>query len=155
MTYSIEVKKFNEVFESGLNKLMEEAYNDTLSKFYGEHKLKYNPNICAYLDSDRNNSLISYLLYFDDKLVGYCNIFLYEDLFTKVLSAQEDIIYVKKDYRNGIGTKFLKGIMQDLNSRGVFMIGMSPMGVDRLSKILYRLGFNTVSSYMRYIFKGK
>lgn len=134
---------------------MQESYEETICKLYGKKELEYKPNIAAYIEADTNKSLCTYILYWNDTVIGYSNIFLYEDLFTSVLSAQEDMIYVREEHRNGIGTKFTKCIMQDLSSRGVFMLNLSPIGEGKLDKILTRLGFDTITTYMRYIFKDK
>jgi ribosomal protein S18 acetylase RimI-like enzyme len=68
------------------------------------------------------------------------------------LIAQEDTIFVLKDYRNGVGKKMVKHILEELRVRGVKRVLVSAMTDLRVAKLWRRMGFTDVATQMIYKF---
>jgi len=108
--YSITLANFENACNEGLLELMQEFHEECQSKCQ-EDIGKFNPRLDVYETASYGKYLITYLLKLDEQLIGYCIIFLDQNMHTSELLAEEDSIYIRPEYRNGIGTKLAKFIL--------------------------------------------
>jgi ribosomal protein S18 acetylase RimI-like enzyme len=69
------------------------------------------------------------------------------------LIATEDMIYVLPEHRNGLGTKIVRFALEELRTRKVKRVLVSPVTDLRVAKIWRRMGFREVAVQMSYEFK--
>lgn len=110
----------------------------------------YNPRLEQYVASSRNGGLFTWVVRLDGEAVGYCNIYLTNDMHNGELIAQEDAIFMTKDHRKGVGIKLVRVILKDLTARGVKRVLITPVTDLRVAVIWERMGFKHMSSLMSY-----
>lgn len=111
----------------------------------------YNPRLAQYVAASRRGDLFTWVVRLDGEAVGYCNIYLTNDMHNGQLIAQEDAIFMSKEHRRGAGTKLVKAILSDLKPRGVKRVLITPVTDLRVAKIWERVGFKPVASLMVYM----
>lgn len=112
----------------------------------------YAPRLDHYFKAFSEGWLINYVLRFEGKAVGHSNIWLTNDMHNGELIAQEDMIYVLPEHRNGQGRILAKYILADLKSRGVKRAGIEAVTDLRVAKLWQRMGFKPTATKMTYIF---
>jgi ribosomal protein S18 acetylase RimI-like enzyme len=112
----------------------------------------YNPRLAQYFEAMDGGWLLTFVVRFDGKAVGYSNVWLTQDMHSSELICQEDTIYVLPEHRNGIGRKLVKFILADLKSRGVKRVIITPVTDLRVAAIWKRMGFRSTAEVLTYIF---
>ena len=116
----------------------------------------FNPRWDEYFKSWESDHLLNYVIRTKDgKAVGYSNIYLTHDMHNKDLIAQEDTIFVLKEHRNGVGRRFSKYILNDLERRGVKRLNVTAITDLRVAKLWKRMGFKHTAHAMTYTFQGE
>jgi ribosomal protein S18 acetylase RimI-like enzyme len=88
----------------------------------------------------------------EGKAVGYCNVYVTNDMHNHDLIAQEDTIYVVPEHRNGIGKKLVQFALEELRRRGVKRVMVAAMTDLRVAKMWRRMGFKELATQMIYRF---
>jgi hypothetical protein len=113
----------------------------------------FNPRVDEYVKSWDSGHLVNYVVRTESgEAVGYSNIYVTNDMHNNERIAQEDTIFLLKDHRNGVGRRFAKFILSDLQGRGVKRVHISPVTDLRVGKIWQRIGFKPVAHLMTYTF---
>ena len=66
--------------------------------------------------------------------------------------AQEDMIYVVPEHRNGLGRKLARYVLDDLQSRGVKRLSILAVTDLRAEKLWRRMGFKPAAQMMTFTF---
>jgi len=112
----------------------------------------YNPRLNEYFKASRDGWLLTFLLRYDGKAVGYANVYVTNDMHNGDLIAQEDTLFVLKEHRNGIGRKFVRFCLDKLKDRGARRLSVSALTDLRVAKLWKRMGFKEVAVQMMYTF---
>jgi hypothetical protein len=113
----------------------------------------FNPRIDEYVKGWNAGRIINYVARkCDGEAVGYSNIYLTNDMHNGELIAQEDTIFVLQGHRNGLGRRFARYILTDLEMRGVKRVLVSAVTDLRVAKIWERMGFKHAAHSMIYTF---
>ncbi len=112
----------------------------------------YAPRLKEYFKAGNGGWLITMVLRFEENAVGYCNIYLTNDMHNGELIAQEDTIFVTKDHRNGVGKKLVSFALTELKKRNVKRLMVSASTDLRVAKLWARMGFKEVATQMAYTF---
>jgi ribosomal protein S18 acetylase RimI-like enzyme len=62
------------------------------------------------------------------------------------------LLYVRRDHRNGVGRNLVRGVLADMQRRGVRRVVITPVTDLRVAKIWRRMGFKPVAELMTYTF---
>lgn len=153
MAYEIQLEN-GEQMHPELLPLYEEHYGEMNARLEadGLQCSEFNPRIDEYFAAMRAGYLLTYVVRFDGVAVGYSNIYLTNDMHNNDLIAQEDTIFVTKPHRNGIGRKLANFILDDLRSRSVRRVIITPVTDLRVEKIWARMGFKPLAQLMVYNF---
>lgn len=114
----------------------------------------FNPRLTEYFAAMRAGWLLTFVVRFEGRAVGYSNIYLTNDMHNDEPIAQEDTIFVDKAHRNGVGRDLAKFILADLRGRGVRRVSITPVTDLRVGKIWERMGFRPTAQLMTYVFEG-
>lgn len=112
----------------------------------------YNPRLDQYFEAGNGGWLLTFVLRFEGKIVGYSNIYLTNDMHNRDFIAQEDVLFVTKTHRNGIGRTFTKFGLAELKKRGVKRFSVSALTDLRVAHLWKRMGFKEVATQMMYVF---
>lgn len=115
---------------------------------------EFNMRIEAYFEAWSEGWLINYVARKDGRAVGYCNVYLTDDMHNSERIAQEDALYVLPEHRRGVGRDLVKFALADLEARGVKRVHITPVTDLRVGKIWKRMGFKEVATQMMYVFEG-
>lgn len=108
----------------------------------------YAPRLDAYFRAFREGWLINYVARHDGAPIGHSNIYLTQDMHNGDPIAQEDMIYVVPEHRNGTGRRLTKFILADLQARGCKRLIITTTTDERVAKIWPRLGFKPCGTQM-------
>lgn len=115
----------------------------------------YNPDLGRYFAYGKSGFLSHFVARSETgEAVGYCNVYVTNDMHNGDLIAQEDTIFIRKDHRNGVGRKFVKAILEALKEMGVRRANVTAMTDLRVAKLWERMGFRHTASAMTYFFEG-
>jgi len=112
----------------------------------------YNPRYEVYFDYHRNGGLLHFVLRYNSEAVGYCNIYITNDMHNQDLIAQEDTIFVVKEHRNGAGRLLSQFVHDDLKQRGVKRMSVTTATDLRVFKWLKRQGYKHTAHHMTITF---
>jgi GNAT superfamily N-acetyltransferase len=112
----------------------------------------YNPRLESYFNAFRGGWLLNYVARFNGQAVGHCNVYLTNDMHNGDLIAQEDVLYVVPEHRNGLGKKLVRHVLSDLEGRGVKRVSVLALTDLRVAKIWRRMGFKDAAQMMTYTF---
>jgi GNAT superfamily N-acetyltransferase len=112
----------------------------------------YNPRIDQYEAASKGGWLLTFVLLSDNFPVGYCNVYLTNDMHNGDLIAQEDALFVLQEHRNGIGKRLVQFVLEDLRRRGVKRALVSAVTDLRVAKLWGRMGFKELATQMVYNF---
>lgn len=115
----------------------------------------YAPRLEEYFDAGAKGHLLTFVVRTETgEAVGYCNLYLTNDMHNGELIAVEDTIFVRQDHRNGVGRKLSKAILANLKGRGVKRLNVTALTDLRVAKLWKRMGFRELGTAMTYIFEG-
>lgn len=153
MSYTFHIEKFHENY-SEMELLYRQHYSEMLERLAknGIEYSPYNPRLDQYFMASEGGWLISYIVRLDGKAVGYCNVYLTNDMHNRDLIAQEDALFVLKAHRSGVGKKLVEYGLNDLRNRGVKRLNVNAMTDLRVAKLWERMGFKHTCHSMTYTF---
>jgi hypothetical protein len=110
--------------------------------------LDVSPDFSYYLNIQAAGALRLYSARIDGRLVGYSAFIVHLHRHSKQsLQADEDLIFISKQYREGIGGySFIKWIDDELLKEGVKNIYRHVSLSRDFSKLLYRLGYEPIET---------
>ena len=76
----------------------------------------YNPRLDQYENASKGGWLLTFVLLSEDTPVGYCNVYVTNDMHNGDLIAQEDALFVLQEHRNGVGKKLVQHVLEDFFS---------------------------------------
>lgn len=110
----------------------------------------FNPRLEQYIKNNREGWLKFYTLRHEKKCVGYCLIYITNDMHNGDKIAKEDAIFVTRNHRNGIGKKLTQHVIAEMKQLGVQKIYCSAVTDLRVEKIWRRMGFKNLATEMVY-----
>ena len=151
--YTVSLQGFDETYKE-LEPLYRQHYKEMTDRLegLGIFSSVYNPRLDTYSHASKVGGLLTFVLRFQGKAVGYSNVYLANDMHNQDLIAQEDTIYVTPSHRNGVGRELVKHILRELESRGVKRALVSAATDLRVAKIWKRMGFKPSAEQMTYVF---
>jgi len=114
----------------------------------------YNPRLEQYFKAGDAGWLLNIVLRFDTKAVGYCNVYVTNDMHNNDAIAQEDTLFVTKEHRNGVGRFLVQFCLDELRKRDVKRLTVTAVTALRVEKMWQRMGFKPVATQMIYTFEG-
>jgi predicted acetyltransferase len=134
--------------------LCKEHYAEMTARLEGQglYMSDYNPRLDAYFQAVAEGRLSTYLVRLAGVPVGHALIYVYEDMHNRDLVAYEDVLFITKTHRNGVGKKFVRAILDDLKARGVKRLDVNAVTDLRVAKLWARMGFKSIATSMRYNF---
>ena len=153
MRYTFHVERFHENYGE-MQTLYRQHYCEMLDRLAknGIEYSPYNPRLDQYFLASEGGWLISYVARFEGKAIGYCNVYITNDMHNQDLIAQEDALYVLPEHRSGIGKSLVKYGLDDLRNRGVKRLNVNAMTDLRVAKLWERMGFKHTCHSMTYTF---
>lgn len=153
MSYTFQVEKWHENFPE-LEPIYRQHYADMLERLasQGIYYSPYNPRLDEYFKASQGGWLLSYVARLEGKAVGYCSVYITNDMHNRDLIAQEDALYVLKEHRSGVGKKLVEFGLNDLRDRGVKRLNVNAMTDLRVAKLWQRMGFKHTCHSMTYTF---
>lgn len=112
----------------------------------------YSPRLKEYFRAFSGGWLLNYVARHNGVPVGHCNVYLTNDMHNGDLIAQEDVLYVVPEHRNGLGKKLVKHVLSDLETRGVKRVSVLALTDLRVAKVWRRMGFKDAAQMMTYTF---
>lgn len=111
----------------------------------------YKPRYDEYFRAAKAGYLIPFRLDWGGECVGYCMMYVTNDMHNSELIAQEDTVYVLPEHRNGAGRRLIRFVHDEMKRRGCKRINITT-GTDlRVSKLLERLGYRHTAHCMTLI----
>lgn len=153
MSYTIGLEGFDASYPE-LETLYREHYQEMCDRLAcdGIEMSPYNPRLDEYSRASVGGWLLTIVARHDGKAVGYCNVYVTQDMHNRDLIAQEDTIFVTKAHRNGLGKNLVKFGLAELKSRGVKRLHVSAMTDLRVAKLWERMRFKHAAHQMIYTF---
>lgn len=153
MEYTIGLEGFDETYPE-VEKLYREHYKEMTDRLAEEgiEMSPYNPRLDEYSRASKGGWLLTIIARHEGKAVGYCNVYITNDMHNRDLIAQEDTIFVTKKHRNGLGKELVKYGLSELKSRGVKRLHVSAVTDLRVAKLWERMGFKHAAHQMTYTF---
>jgi hypothetical protein len=152
MTYTITVEKFHETYDE-LKHLYLSHYQEmqTRLKSEGVETSDYNPRLDEYEKASIGGWLLTIVARLDSVAVGYCNVYITNDMHNRDLIAIEDALYVDVNHRNGLGKKIVQFGMNELKNRGVKRLNVSAMTDLNVAKLWERMGAKHTAHSMTFV----
>lgn len=119
-----------------------------------QDKIKLNPDWSAYQELEKLNKLKIFTARDGDRLVGYFVVICGTNIHYKDhLFANNDIIYLHKDYRKGFaGIRMINFAEKCLQKDGVSVLTINTKAHQPFDKVLERLKFNMIERvYSKYL----
>jgi ribosomal protein S18 acetylase RimI-like enzyme len=157
MNYTINLEDYGfkpEVYKE-LEPLYRQHYFEMVERLRGEgvEYGPYNPRLDEYDKASKGGWLLTFIVRTEiGTAIGYCNLYITNDMHNQDLIAQEDTIYIVPEHRNGIGRKLMKFALEELKRRGVKRFLASAMTDLRATKMWQRMGFKELATQMIYRF---
>lgn len=155
MQYKIGLERADLNFEE-LDPLYRQHYAEMKSRLEkdGFTVSDYKPRLNVYFPACEGGWFLNFVARTESgQAVGYANVYLTNDMHNGDLIATEDMIYVLPEHRNGLGTKIVRFALEELRTRKVKRVLVSPVTDLRVAKIWRRMGFREVAVQMSYEFK--
>lgn len=113
----------------------------------------YNPRLDQYKAAIERGDYLTFIVLENETVIGYCNVWLTNDMHCGDLIAQEDAIYITPEHRRGVGKQLVKTVLDYLQSIGVRRVNITPVTDLRVGKIWRRMGFKPMAELMTYTFE--
>ena len=142
MNYTVRMVRLAEWLER-LDPIFRQHYGEMWERMagIGVKMSPYNPRVDKYLEANDGGWLLVFVLECDGKPVGYCNVYITNDMHNQDLIAQEDTIYVLPEHRQGSGRLLARAVHEELKKRGVLRMHVTTSTNMRVWKWLQRLGY--------------
>ena len=116
-------------------------------------RAEYAPRTEEFLRMGDIGEMVTYILRDESKVaVGFCNVYLANDMHNGELIAIEDTIYIIPNFRGGLGKAFGQCILEDLKPRGVKRFIITVLDVAGIADTCRKAGFRDIASQMEYTF---
>lgn len=137
-----------------LEPLFREHYQEMTARLEGAgvKVSPYNPRLDEYFKASDGGWLKTFVVRKDGAPVGYANIYVTQDMHNKDMMAQEDLLFIQKTHRNGVGKKLVRYGLSELKKLGVKRLLVSAMTDLRVIPLWRRMGFKEVATQMIYEF---
>lgn len=155
MTYTMAIERLSEVYWE-LEPLYQEHYAEMSNRLKGEgiEISPYNPRLEEYFKADAGGWFITAVARFDGKPCGYASVYITNDMHNRDLISHEDVMFVTKAHRNGVGRKLMKFGLTVLKERGVKRFNVAAMTDPRVAHLWKRMGFKETAVQMTYVFRN-
>ena len=155
MTYAVTQETIDSTLEE-LLPLYRRHYNEMLARLesIGVAQSPFNPRVDEYSRASNGGWLLTFVLRDDGQAVGYCNVYVTQDMHNRDVIAQEDTIYVLPEHRNGSGRMLARAVHDELRKRGVLRLNITTSTDLRVSKWLARQGYKHVAHCMSLNLQG-
>lgn len=150
MAYQIKVVDYIENREK-IEEFLKEAYEELIVYYPSIKKPEFNLDRSAYEYAYNIDTLRCFFLYRDDVLIGYCGMFIGTELFTSLVSAQDDVMFISQGDRNTIGRYFAEMVEIYLKENGVKVITISTPAKAGIRKFWEYRGYLKVADHLRKI----
>lgn len=153
MTYTIQRENLINTYRE-IEPLYREHYAEMSARLaeQGVEVSPYNPRLDLYFQSAARGDLLTFIARYEGKPVGYCNVYVTNDMHNHDKIAQEDTIFVTKAHRNGLGKKLVQFGLEELRKAGVRRLNVAALTDLRVAKLWQRMGFKPVATQMTYVF---
>lgn len=151
--YSMAIENLATIYPE-LESICREHYAEMAARLHSEgvEISPYDPRLDQYFKAGNDGWLLTFVLRYNGAIVGYSNIYVTQDMHNRDIVAQEDVLFVTKDHRNGIGKTFTKFGLDELKKRGVKRFSVSAVTDLRVAKLWKRMGFKEIAIQMIYTF---
>lgn len=149
MTYTVSKETF-ETSYGELEPLYRQHYAQMCARLEqdGFETSPYKPRLDEYVKASRGGWLLTFVLRFEGRAVGYSNIYVTNDMHNCDPIAQEDTIFVVQEHRNGSGRQLARAVHTELKLRGVKRLNVTTATDLRVSKWLARQGYKHTAHCM-------
>jgi ribosomal protein S18 acetylase RimI-like enzyme len=113
---------------------------------------EYCPRLDEYFRAADAGWLKTFVLRCDGKACGYALVYVTNDMHNGELIAQEDVLFVSPEHRNGVGKKLVQFGVEFLRALGVKRLSVSAVTDLRVAKLWKRMGFKETAVQMTYTF---
>lgn len=155
MTYTVEMGTIDGTLTE-LMPLYAKHYAEMSARLesVGVKQSPFKPRVDAYSKASNEGWLLTFVLRADGEAVGYCNVYVTQDMHNGDLIAQEDTIYVLPEHRNGAGRMLARAVHDELRRRGVLRLNITTSTDLRVSKWLARQGYKHTAHCMTLELQG-
>lgn len=156
MRYQVHIVSFREWLPR-LEHIFRQHYKEMSERLIalGVNVSPYNPRYEKYIEASDGGWLLTFALESEHGAVGYCNVYVTNDMHNGDLIAQEDAIYVLPEHRNGAGRMLARKVHEELRRRGVRRMNVTTSTDLRVSKWLERLGYKHTAHCMTINLAGQ
>jgi len=153
MSYTIKIEPLIEIYNE-LEPICREHYEEMSARLQslGMNVSPYQPRLDEYFKASRAGYLVTFVVRFSGKIVGYSNIYFTNDMHNCDKIGTEDVVFVTKEHRKGIGRKLTQFGLQEMKKRGCKRFTVTTVTDPRVPKLLGRMGFKDVGRVMTYTF---
>jgi hypothetical protein len=153
MSYTISIEPLTEIYKE-LEPICREHYEEMCVRLrqLGIFPSEYNPRLDEYFRASAAGYLKTFIVRFSGKIVGYSNIYFTNDMHNHDKICSEDVVFVTKLHRKGIGRKLTQYGLQEMKKLGCTRFQVTTQTDPRVSKLLGRMGFKDVGRVMVYTF---
>ncbi|MCA2891406.1 MAG: GNAT family N-acetyltransferase [Microcystis sp. M048S1] len=110
----------------------------------------FNPQLDRYIKFNNDGWLKFFIVKHDAECVGYCLIYITNDMHNGDKIAKEDALFVTRNHRNGIGKKLVQHVLAELKKLDVQKAYCTAVTDLRVSKLWQRMGFKNMATEMVY-----
>lgn len=153
MSYTMAIEPLTEIY-SELEPVCREHYAEMVKRLesLGMDVSPYNPRLDEYFKASRAGYLKTFVLRHEGKIVGYSNIYFTNDMHNHDKICSEDVLFVTKAHRSGVGRKFAQFGLQEMKKYGAKRLQVVALTDLRVAKLWKRMGFKEVGVQMVYTF---
>ena len=149
MSYEITQESFVSTYAE-LEPLYRSHYAEMCARLAAEgHQVSpYNPRLDEYAKASNGGWLLTFVMRTEGKPVGYCNVYITNDMHNGDFIAQEDTIFVVKEHRNGCGRSLARAVHDELKARGVKRLNVTTATDLKVKTWLERQGYKHTAHCM-------
>lgn len=153
MSYEISLENIEQTYAE-LEPLYRKHYGEMVERMLeaGVKLSPYNPRLDEYFKAGNAGHLLTFVLKYEDKAVGYCNIYITNDMHNQDLIGQEDTIYVVPEHRRGAGRLLSQRVHEKLKNLGVKRLSITTSTDLRVKSWLERQGYKHTAHHMTITF---
>jgi len=152
MKYEITLENIEQTYDE-LEPLYRQHYGEMVDRMMdvGVVLSPYNPRLDEYFKAGNLGYLLTFVLRYDDKAVGYANMYLTHDMHNQDFISTEDTIYVVPEHR-GHGRLLSRRVHEELESREVKRLSVITSTDLRVKSWLERQGYIHTAHHMTITF---
>lgn len=154
MIYTFTIESFGDTYDE-IEPIYRRHYQEMRDRLAasGVELGPYNPRLDVYRKASEDGWLVTYVARLNGEAVGYCNIYVTNDMHNNEKIAQEDTVYILPEHRNGTGKGLIRFVHNDLKKRGVKRLNITTSTDLRVGKLLGRMGYAQTAHAMTLVFK--